>query len=304
MDTLKDYLTEIGRYPLLSGEQEIQLSRQVRRMMELQAMAGDRSKAEQREIKRGMRARDTIMNCNLRLVVHIAKRYVTRLKSNGMDMMDLIQEGSIGLHRAAELFDGSKGYKFSTYAYWWIRQAITRAIDTKERLIRVPQHTLDQVYKAARLQREHLQQTGEPMPTALLAQEMGLAMNELQMIMQRNIPHRSLDQLVHTDGSPLVDLIPSNDPEVGDTLAPEYAEQLQLAFFRLDERDRYIVSAYHGLNGPEQTQKKISETLGITRSRVGQRRDCAIRRLRLMLASKKGAQFDFRDVSSSLPKQA
>jgi RNA polymerase primary sigma factor len=206
-DSMKDYLAEIGRFPLLTGEQEIQLSRQVRRMIELQAMEGERTKAELREIKRGQRARDTIMNCNLRLVVHIAKRYATRLKCNGLEMMDIIQEGAIGLHRAAELFDGSKGYKFSTYAYWWIRQSITRAIDTKERIIRVPQHLLDKIYRATKLQREYLQEHGRPISMVALAEEMEMTVDELQMILQRNTPHSSLDQMVGDNGSPLIDLI-------------------------------------------------------------------------------------------------
>lgn len=280
---MKDYLAEIGRYPLLTGEQEIQLSRQVRRMIELQAMQGERTKAELREIKRGQRARDTIMNCNLRLVVHIAKRYATRLKCNGLEMMDIIQEGAIGLHRAAELFDGSKGYKFSTYAYWWIRQSITRAIDTKERIIRVPQHLLDKIYRATKLQREYLQEHGRPISMVALAEEMEMTVDELQMILQRNTPHSSLDQMVGDNGSPLIDLIASEDPEIGDELSPVYAEQLKLAFFRLGERDRYVVSAYHGLNGPQQSQREIGETLGISRSAVGQRRENAVRRLRLMM---------------------
>lgn len=284
MDMLKNYLNEIARYPLLSGEQEIQLSRQVHRMMELVASPGQRTKQELREIRRGNRARDTIMNCNLRLVVHIAKRYTSRLKCNGMDMMDLIQEGCIGLHRAAELFDGAKGYKFSTYAYWWIRQAITRAIDTKERLIRVPQHTLDTVYKAAKIQREHLQEHGEAMTAADLAAVMDVPVDQLQMIIQRNIPHGSLDQMVHDDGSPLIDLIAYEDEAPEDSLSYEYAEQLQLAFFRLDERDRYIVSSYHGYRATQKTQGQIAAELGVTRSRVGQRRDNAVRRLRLMMA--------------------
>ena len=280
---MKDYLAEIGRYPLLTGEQEIQLSRPVRRMIELQAMEGERTKAELREIKRGQRARDTIMNCNLRLVVHIAKRYATRLKCNGLEMMDIIQEGAIGLHRAAELFDGSKGYKFSTYAYWWIRQSITRAIDTKERIIRVPQHLLDKIYRATKLQREYLQEHGRPISMVALAEEMEMTVDELQMILQRNTPHSSLDQMVGDNGSPLIDLIASEDPEIGDELSPMYAEQLKLAFFRLGERDRYVVSAYHGLNGPQQSQREIGETLGISRSAVGQRRENAVRRLRLMM---------------------
>lgn len=288
-DSVKDYLAEIGRYPLLSGEQEIQLSRQIMRMRELVVAPGERTAAEQRAIKRGRKALDTIMNCNLRLVVHIAKRYTTRLKCNSMDLMDLVQEGCIGLHRAAELFDGSKGYKFSTYAYWWIRQAITRAIDTKERLIRVPQHTLDLVYKAAKLQREHMQQHGSPMPTAQLAAEMNLKVDELQMIMQRNIPHGSLDQLAHDDGSPILDLIAADDMADDDQLAPQYGEQLKLAFFRLDDVDRHIVSTYYGLQGTKQTLTGMSKELGVTRSRVGQCHDRALRRMRLMITAQQCA---------------
>jgi RNA polymerase sigma factor (sigma-70 family) len=271
---------------LLTAEQEIQLSRQVRRMIELQAMEGERSKPEQREIKRGMRARDTIMNCNLRLVVHIAKRYGNRLKCNGLEMMDIIQEGSIGLQRAAELFDGTKGYKFSTYAYWWIRQAITRAIDTKERLIRVPQHLLDKIYRVTRIQRQHLQEHGEPISAVMLAEQMEMTVDELQMIMQRNTPHSSLDQLTIKNGSklsPLVDLIASDDPDPDDSLAPFYAEQLQLAFSYLNDTDQYVVSAYHGLGGCQQSQREIAESLGISRSAVGQRRERSLRRLRLMM---------------------
>ena len=286
IDSMKDYLAQIGRYPLLTAEQEIQLSRQVRRMMELQAMEGERSKPEQREIKRGMRARDTIMNCNLRLVVHIAKRYGNRLKCNGLEMMDIIQEGSIGLQRAAELFDGTKGYKFSTYAYWWIRQAITRAIDTKERLIRVPQHLLDKIYRVTRIQRQHLQEHGEPISAVMLADQMEMTVDELEMIMQRNTPHSSLDQLTIKNGSklsPLVDLIASDDPDPDDSLAPFYAEQLQLAFSYLNDTDQYVVSAYHGLGGCQQSQREIAESLGISRSAVGQRRERSLRRLRLMM---------------------
>lgn len=287
MDSFKDYLNEIARYPLLSGEQEIQLSRQVLRMMELRAMPGERTKPEQREIKRGVRAHQTLMNCNLRLVVHIAKRYTSRLKCNGMDMMDLVQEGAIGLHRAAELFDGAKGYKFSTYAYWWIRQAITRAIDTKERLIRVPQHTLDLIYRAAKMQREHMQQHGEPMSVTAMAQELQMDANHLQTMIQRNIPHNSLDQMVHDDGSPLLDLIVADEPDADEILSLEYSEQLQLAFFRLDECDKYIVSSYHGYGAPHKTQSAIAKELGITRSRVGQRCQNAMRRLRLMMAEER-----------------
>jgi RNA polymerase primary sigma factor len=285
MDVIKTYLCEIGRYPLLTGEQEIQLSRQIMRMRELQAMPGDRSDTEQREIKRGQRAIQKIMNCNLRLVVHIAKRYVSKLKCNSMDMMDLIQEGSLGLHRAAELFDGTKGYKFSTYAYWWIRQSITRAIDSKERLIRVPQHMLEVIYRASKLDREYMQRHGQSMPLALLAEELEIGREQLQSILKLNIPHGSLDTTIHDDGTSIIDLIAAEAAPTDDLLTPEYVEQLQLAFFRLDDIDRHVLSMHYGLDGEYQSQAKIASSLNVSRSAVGQRHTRAIRRMRFMMAS-------------------
>lgn len=285
MDQIKTYLCEIGRYPLLTGEQEIQLSRQIMRMRELQALPGDRSDIEQREIKRGQRAIQKIMNCNLRLVVHIAKRYVSKLKCNNMDMMDLIQEGSLGLHRAAELFDGTKGYKFSTYAYWWIRQSITRAIDSKERLIRVPQHMLEVIYRASKLDREYMQRHGQSMPLALLAEELGIGREQLQSILKLNIPHGSLDTAIHADGTSIIDLIAAEAAPTDELLTPEYVEQLQLAFFRLDDIDRHVLSMHYGLDGEYQSQAKIASTLNVSRSAVGQRHTRAVRRMRFMMAS-------------------
>lgn len=281
-DSIKDYLAEIGRFPLLTGEQEIQLSRQVRRMMELQAMKGERTKDELRAIKRGQRARETMMNCNLRLVVHIAKRYTTRLKCNGLELMDLVQEGAIGLNRAVELFDGTKGYKFSTYAYWWVRQSITRAIDTKERLIRVPQHILDITYKIAKLQREHMQQHGRSMTTAECADVLGITQHEVQSYIMRNIPHSSLDQQVSDTGLPIVDLIA--DEPAPEELHQEYGEQLQLSLLELTELDRKIVCGYYGIGSTQQTQQEMSKQLGVTRSAVGDRHRRTMRRLRLRLA--------------------
>jgi RNA polymerase sigma factor (sigma-70 family) len=155
VDSVQAYLREIARYPLLTAGQEIQLARQVEAGAALDGKA-QLTVEERRTLRVAERAKRKLMNCNLRLVVTIAKKYTRRLNGNGMELMDLIQEGALGLTRAVELFDSSKGYKFSTYAYWWVRQAITRGIDAKERLIRVPQHGLDTVYKAVKYQRTYM----------------------------------------------------------------------------------------------------------------------------------------------------
>ena len=117
-DSLSEYLNAIGRYPLLTPEQEIQLSRQIQRSIELKAKEGELTSKEKREIRIGERAKEKMIKCNLRLVVNVAKKYINKLQGGGMDLIDLIQEGNVGLNRAAEKYDGAKGYKFSTYAFW------------------------------------------------------------------------------------------------------------------------------------------------------------------------------------------
>lgn len=285
---INDYLNLTARYPLLTPEQEIQLSRQVQAMNALNDIT-DLTPQQQRIKRRGIKARNTIVNANLRLVVHIAKRYIKRLKGNGMDLMDLIQEGNIGLHRAAELFDGARGYKFSTYAYWWIRQAITRAVDTQERIIRLPQHSVERLYRAIKLQEEYTRQHGKPATMAELAGMLEVATEELEILMARAMTPRSLDQLINEDGSPLIDMIADER-----TLDPSYAaaemeiqqEQLNLAFFRLDKNDRDILSKRYGLGSTrEHTVREIARESGVTRQRITQRVQIAERKLRFMVAT-------------------
>lgn len=281
-DSIQDFLAAIARYPLLTPEQEISLSRQVQRGIELQAKKEPLTKAEQRAVRIGKRAQDAMINGNLRLVVHIAKRYIPRLKNNGMEFMDLIQEGTLGLHRAVEMFDGTKGYKFSTYSYWWVRQAITRAIDTKDRLIRVPQHALERAYKASRFQHEYQQQHGRQPSMAEIADAVGATVEELRIALERNSPHRSLDSLAAEDGSPLIDMIAAELPD--ESMADGYAEQLEMVFFRLNESERDIVSRRYGLSGhDEESFAAIGKSQGVSRQAISQRCDIACRKLRLML---------------------
>ena len=286
--SLKEYLNTAGRYPLLSPEQEIQLSRQVQAMREVEGIT-DPTPQQRRIIKRGMKARNAIVNANLRLVVHIAKRYLRRLNGGHMELMDIIQEGNIGLHRAAELFDGTKGYKFSTYAYWWIRQAITRAIDTQERAIRVPQHGLEKLYKAVKMQEQFTKENNRSASIAELAEMMEVSAEELTMLMARNAAPRSLDQLVKEDGTPLIDLIADErylDADYDAAEQTERSEQLSLAFFHMTDEDRELISKRYGIGcDGEHAYREIANQYGVSRETIKLRIRKAERKLRFMLQS-------------------
>ena len=286
--SLKEYLNTAGRYPLLSPEQEIQLSRQVQAMREVEGIT-DPTPQQRRIIKRGMKARNAIVNANLRLVVHIAKRYLRRLNGGHMELMDIIQEGNIGLHRAAELFDGTKGYKFSTYAYWWIRQAITRAIDTQERAIRVPPHGLEKLYKAVKMQEQFTKENNRSASIAELAEMMEVSAEELTMLMARNVAPRSLDQLAKEDGTPLIDLIADERHLGSDYDAAEQterSEQLSLAFFHMTDEDRELISKRYGIGcDGEHAYREIANQHGVSRETIKLRIKKAERKLRFMLQS-------------------
>lgn len=284
LDHFGDYLNAIARYPLLTPEQEIQMSRQVHRMLELESKPGKRTPRERRDIKIGARARDTIIRSNLRLVVHIAKRYRGRLRHQGMDIMDLIQEGALGLQRAAEKFDGTRGYRFSTYAYWWVRQSISRALDTKERLIRIPQHMIERVYSIIKTQNTFCQEHGR-MPTLKETSEiMNLPIDELTMLLQRNTSHSSLDSLIDEDGSVLMGVMASHTDNNED-LTNEYYERLYPALRTLDPIEQKIIEGQYGLNDtPHTTLRELGERQGISRERVRQKMVIAQQKLRLALS--------------------
>ncbi len=286
MDSFGEYLGRIGRYPLLTPDQEIELSRRVKKYLDLKEQK-DLTKKERHLFNAGKKARDKLVNCNLRLVVHIARRYKGRLKSNNMEMMDLIQECAVGLQRAAELFDGARGYKFSTYSYWWIRQAITRAIDQQERLIRVPQNCLDRVYRATKMAESFTQEHGRPPKLDELAEKAELSSSELLLLLDRNRAHLSLDALMNTDdhNTPMIDLIPDTRGQtLEDVENREIAEQLELAFFRLKPQDRNVLNRYYGLNGHEpHTYSFLAQELGVSRERVRQYSQRAKKKLSFLI---------------------
>ena len=179
-DSVRSYLRDIGRIPLLEHDEEILLGRQVQRLMEIQAIEeedkaavlGITQKELRKQIKDGERAKDKMVTANLRLVVSVAKKYTKR----NMELLDIIQEGTIGLVRGVEKFDPGRGYKFSTYAYWWIRQGITRAIAEKSRAIRLPIHVTENLNKLKKAQRELSQLNGEMPNVFQLSDHLGLTL--------------------------------------------------------------------------------------------------------------------------------
>jgi RNA polymerase primary sigma factor len=276
-DATRDYLDAISRYPLLSTQQEIQLARKIAQYMELRDNPSP-TPAEQRLIKAGLKARATMVNCNLRLVVHIAKRYTGRIKS--MDMLDLCQEGNIGLQRAAEKFDASRGYKFSTYAYWWIRQSLKRAIDSKERMIKIPIHMIDRIFKALQVEIEYMKEHGRKPSKTELAKVMGLTIEQLLALVDCNSAHISLDELVTDDGNSLLDLIASPEVDIDYDL-DHSKEHVQLALSYLTDMEQDLINKRYN---QDLTFTAIAKEHNVSRERIRQRTTRTHRRLRQLMA--------------------
>jgi RNA polymerase primary sigma factor len=276
-DATRDYLEAISRYPLLTTQQEIQLARKIAQYMELRDNPSP-TPAEQRLIKAGLKARATMVNCNLRLVVHIAKRYTGRIKS--MDMLDLCQEGNIGLQRAAEKFDASRGYKFSTYAYWWIRQSLKRAIDSKERMIKIPIHMIDRIFKALQVEIEYMKEHGRKPSKTELAKVMGLTVEQLLALVDCNSAHISLDELITDDGNSLLDLIASPEVDIDYDL-DHSKEHVQLALSYLTDMEQDLINKRYN---QDLTFTAIAKEHNVSRERIRQRTTRTHRRLRQLMA--------------------
>lgn len=293
-DAFKSYLNAIGNYPLLTADQEIQLSRQIQRMLELKEADRELTSAEQRQVKVGERAKEKLIKCNLKLVVHVAKKYTRRLVSNNLELLDLVQEGNMGLDRASEKFDGTRGYKFSTYAYWWIRQAITRAIDTHERVVRIPANSLEKLFKVLRFQHEHFTIANRYPTLKEMAEHVEMQEADLRMLLERSTPHTSLDVLAADEGSKLLDLMADKshlDEEFTPSEARERHDLLHDALGALSDKQRIIIEMYYGLiDGKEISLKEISEQLGISREQVRQHRNKGQRILRQRFSQSIGRQ--------------
>ncbi|MBC7169778.1 sigma-70 family RNA polymerase sigma factor [Candidatus Bipolaricaulota bacterium] len=275
-DPVRTYLREIGRVPLLTREEEVELAQKVEAataaLEELnQGVVDPQRRAElEKIIQEGDAARERLAVSNLRLVVSIAKRYMHR----GLSFLDLIQEGNIGLMRAVEKFDWRKGYKFSTYATWWIRQAITRAIGDQARTIRVPVHTMEAVQELGRLRREYIREHGTPPSYEQLAEILGTSVERVKKIEQAAAFTTSLERpLSDEDDDTLGDFIADDSAQspAREALRARLQDELREALAELDPREQEILELRYGLlDGHPRTLKEVASQFEITRERVRQ----------------------------------
>ncbi|WP_344244372.1 RNA polymerase sigma factor [Actinocorallia libanotica] len=277
-DPVKDYLKQIGKVPLLNAEQEVELAKRIEAgLFAEERLANEAGRLSEEDLEDlewiaedGRRAKNHLLEANLRLVVSLAKRYTGR----GMLFLDLIQEGNLGLIRAVEKFDYTKGYKFSTYATWWIRQAITRAMADQARTIRIPVHMVEVINKLARVQRQMLQDLGrEPTPEEL-AKELDMTPEKVVEVQKYGREPISLHTPLGEDGdSEFGDLI-----EDSEAIVPADAvsftllqEQLHSVLDTLSEREAGVVSMRFGLtDGQPKTLDEIGKVYGVTRERIRQ----------------------------------
>ncbi|MCK1798718.1 RNA polymerase sigma factor [Streptomyces sp. XM4193] len=276
-DPVKDYLKQIGKVPLLNAEQEVELAKRIEAGLFAEDKLANSDKLApklKRELEiiaeDGRRAKNHLLEANLRLVVSLAKRYTGR----GMLFLDLIQEGNLGLIRAVEKFDYTKGYKFSTYATWWIRQAITRAMADQARTIRIPVHMVEVINKLARVQRQMLQDLGrEPTPEEL-AKELDMTPEKVVEVQKYGREPISLHTPLGEDGdSEFGDLIEDSEAVVpADAVSfTLLQEQLHSVLDTLSEREAGVVSMRFGLtDGQPKTLDEIGKVYGVTRERIRQ----------------------------------
>lgn len=271
-DPVKMYLKEIGALPLLTSEEEIVLAKTVE--------AGMRADAAPEEKEAALDAKKELADRNLRLVVSIAKKYLGR----GLQFLDLIQEGNLGLLKAVDKFDYTKGYKFSTYATWWIRQAITRAIADQARTIRVPVHMVETINKLNRISRQLLQENGREATNEELAKAMGVSLAKVREVKKIAQDPISLETPIgEKEDSHLGDFIPDNEATAPDDAAGSILlrEQIEELLTGLTERERQVLELRFGLkDGKTRTLEEVGKYFDVTRERIRQIEGKALSKLK------------------------
>ena len=272
-DPVRMYLKEIGRVPLLSADEEIVLAKQIE--------AGAQEDATYKDIQLSKKAKKKLVDANLRLVVSIAKRYVGR----GMLFLDLIQEGNLGLIKAVDKFDYTKGYKFSTYATWWIRQAITRAIADQARTIRIPVHMVETINKLTRIQRQLIQELGREPSAEEIAEKMdGMTPEKVREIQKISLEPVSLETPIgEEDDSHLGDFIEDEGAMSPDDYAANelLKDELNEVLLELTDREEKVLRLRFGLDdGRTRTLEEVGKEFSVTRERIRQIEAKALRKLK------------------------
>ncbi len=291
-DSVRVYLKEIGRVPLLTGPGEVRLAKRMEAGHEaVEELARLNTTGEledldfatrrrlQRKVRDGDRARGELISANLRLVVSIAKRYVGR----GMPLLDLVQEGNLGLMRAVEKFDHSKGFKFSTYATWWIRQAISRAIADQARTIRIPVHMVETINRVRRVQREMVQKLEREPTVEELGVEVDMAPQKVREILQMGLDPVSLEAPVGEDDSQLSDFIEDENADKPADVAAKamLSNDVLEALDELSDREKEVVRMRFGLiDGRPRTLEEVGRAFGVTRERIRQIESKTLAKLR------------------------
>lgn len=295
-DAVGRFLKTIGRYSLLTPAQELELAQQVQAAMALRASQKPRESLEawaarlgrdpqelRQILEAGDRAKQKMVECNLRLVVSIAKRY----RNRGLPFLDLIQEGTLGLTRAVEKFDPTRGYKFSTYATWWIRQSVNRGLQNKGRMIRLPAHMYEKVSQVKRCYRELSSSRGSRPDPQEVFNQLQIGKNYRDLITRHMGEIHSLNTAVgDEDGTELQHFIPDDqhDP-VEHLLRQAYTEEVHYLLEQLSERERQVIDARYGFDGGEGlTLREIGEHIGLSRERVRQIERRALRKLKRLHA--------------------
>ncbi|MDU0477864.1 sigma-70 family RNA polymerase sigma factor [Staphylococcus chromogenes] len=277
-DLVRVYLNGIGKTALLTAEDEVRLAQSIEvglyaeYLLENQPETLTRAKKRDLKVlvKEGKKARSHLLEANLRLVVSLAKRYTGR----GMPLLDLIQEGNLGLIRAMEKFDYSKGFKFSTYATWWIRQAITRGMADQSRTIRLPVHLVEQVNKLSRIKRELYQHLGREATNEELAEESGIDESKIEMLLRQSRDPVSLDMPVGADEeAPLGDFIEDSEATDAETAVVASLRHSDIGYVldTLEQREQDVIRMRYGLDdGVPRTLDQIGRKFGLSRERVRQ----------------------------------